>query len=852
VPLQEPASGSTTNSTPTFGGETNDVLDPVKVLVYEGKVAEGQPLLTLQGFPSPGGSWREQVPTVERLAGGTYTAVAEQTESLPGGEPPGITLPVSFQVNTEPPEVTLNQPAPLSNNQKPSFSGTASEAGEVVVHILEAGQPVATATATTSGGSWSSNAASPELPKGKRSFTAYATEQSALGNADGQSTPPVNFQVNTEPPEVVVKSPPLVSSETTPAFSGTASESKPVTVKLYAGTTAVGMPVREPPPAQVTSGRWSSTPVAALEDGKYTVVASEPSSLENPTGSSTPVTFEINTSAPNVTLAQPTTPSNVTTPSFKGTVSGPESEKKPVTVFIHAGQTPDGPTVAEIANVPVNKAGGWVSGPVELPSGNHVYTAVATTPSAIGNATGASAPATFVIDTEAPVVTLNQPTTPSNTTEPSFSGKTSESSPITVSIYQGSAVAGGPVRTVKAKKESVGSWESVPALPPLPDGRYTAIATQPSALAGNPSGSSQAVSFTIDTQKPVVTLNTLPSPSPNRAPSFSGTANESNPVMVKTYHGATLAGNPLTVQAEVSSGVWVAGRLEEPLDFGEYSAVAEQESSIGNGIGRSNEPSNKPMTFVVAQIAPTAETEASSDVTRSSAALYASVNPHAGSVSDCHFEYGPTTSYGSQVECGFVAELAAFPAASTGAVAVFARVYGLHPSTTYHVRIVAVGEGGSGAGADSTFTTLAPIAFPPPGGPSTPAGSAPVAKAAVGGVAALFAEQLIPKGPGARIGALLKSGMFKQRFKAPEAGTAVVKWFYLPPRAKGARRPPVLVASGKVVFPAAGSATLKIRLTPAGRRLLRRSRRVRLKATCRFTPAGGTAVSVSGPFTLHR
>ena len=102
--------------------------------------------------------------------------------------------------------------------------------------------------------------------------------------------------------------------------------------------------------------------------------------------------------------------------------------------------------------------------------------------------------------------------------------------------------------------------------------------------------------------------------------------------------------------------------------------------------------------------------------------------------------------------------------------------------------------------------------------------------------------------------------IFKQQFKAPEAGTALIKWYYLPPGARltGAKRAkkgapkPVLVASGSVTFHGAGTAAVKLRLTAAGRQLLGRSKVIRLTATCAFTPVGSAAIPTSGTFQLHR
>jgi hypothetical protein len=94
-------------------------------------------------------------------------------------------------------------------------------------------------------------------------------------------------------------------------------------------------------------------------------------------------------------------------------------------------------------------------------------------------------------------------------------------------------------------------------------------------------------------------------------------------------------------------------------------------------------------------------------------------------------------------------------------------------------------------------------------------------------------------------------------FKAPEAGSVVVRWYEVPHgaklSAKSARRPvPVLVASGSASFKAAGATTLTLRLTGPGRRLLRHASRIRLTATCAFTPPGHVAVIALQPFSLAR
>jgi hypothetical protein len=89
---------------------------------------------------------------------------------------------------------------------------------------------------------------------------------------------------------------------------------------------------------------------------------------------------------------------------------------------------------------------------------------------------------------------------------------------------------------------------------------------------------------------------------------------------------------------------------------------------------------------------------------QTSARLCASVNPNGGEVSECKFEYGTTTSYGSSAPC------TPAPGSGTSPVEVSAEVTGLTPSTTYHFRVAATNPDGTSTGSDQTFTTLSPSA----------------------------------------------------------------------------------------------------------------------------------------------
>ncbi len=98
-----------------------------------------------------------------------------------------------------------------------------------------------------------------------------------------------------------------------------------------------------------------------------------------------------------------------------------------------------------------------------------------------------------------------------------------------------------------------------------------------------------------------------------------------------------------------------------------------------------------------------AVTGQASNVTGKSATLNGTVDPDGATITDCHFEYGPTTRYGQSQSC------ASTPSGSSP-VAVSADITGLAENTTYHFRLVAAYSDGSNAGSDAgldeTFTTL--------------------------------------------------------------------------------------------------------------------------------------------------
>ena len=97
---------------------------------------------------------------------------------------------------------------------------------------------------------------------------------------------------------------------------------------------------------------------------------------------------------------------------------------------------------------------------------------------------------------------------------------------------------------------------------------------------------------------------------------------------------------------------------------------------------------------------PEAATKPAAEVTSSSAVVNATVDPDGAEVSECVFEYGTSTSYGSTAPC------VPSPGSGGSPVAVSATLAELAPNTVYHFRVEAQNSQGASFGADETLTTL--------------------------------------------------------------------------------------------------------------------------------------------------
>src|ERR1700726_2563729 len=217
------------------------------------------------------------------------------------------------------PILTMTAPeAGARTNGPPTFSGSTSDGLDTVKVLVykgtsAPGSPL-TLESKPSGSSWSVQVPKPEaLTSG--SYTAVAEQSELLGLLETAETGPVTFSVDTSKPKVAITNgPESRSNETTPSFSGTASENTEVTVHVFEGLTEVAST-----PTTASAGKWSLTLNTPLSSGKHSfrAYATELSAIGNAPGESNAVEFAVDTEAPNVAITKgPEARSNNTAPSF--------------------------------------------------------------------------------------------------------------------------------------------------------------------------------------------------------------------------------------------------------------------------------------------------------------------------------------------------------------------------------------------------------------------------------------------------------------------------------------------------------------------------------------------------------
>ena len=196
---------------------------------------------------------------------------------------------------------------------------------------------------------------------------------------------------------------------------------------------------------------------------------------------------------------------------------------------------------------------------------------------------------------------------------------------------------------------------------------------------------------------PTAVTNTATNITENSA-TLNGTVNPNNmPTTVTFEYGTSTSYGNIIVADESPVGggsdVNVTANLTELSSntLYHYRVVADNGTSTSRG-------TDATFTTSATTTSPTIITGTATNVTTNSATLNGIVNPN-GSLAAVSFQYGITTSYGSQV--------GATPSPVNGSsnVNVSASITGLQANSTYHFRIQTISNGNTKNSSDASFTT---------------------------------------------------------------------------------------------------------------------------------------------------
>lgn len=165
-------------------------------------------------------------------------------------------------------------------------------------------------------------------------------------------------------------------------------------------------------------------------------------------------------------------------------------------------------------------------------------------------------------------------------------------------------------------------------------------------------------------------------------------------------------------------------------------------------------------------------------------------------------------------------------------------------STTQSVGYVVDASSGSGSTPQTTSTPTSTVSAPPAG--LTPTPPAPAAQTAAAATITAALRRVVPKS----LIQIPASGVFRTSFAAPGPGTLTIRWSITASGAKARSSRSVIVASTKQTFSAAGKRPIALRLTTAAKKLLARTKRLRVVSTVSFQPHGGKAVLIRRTVTL--
>lgn len=213
------------------------------------------------------------------------------------------------------------------------------------------------------------------------------------------------------------------------------------------------------------------------------------------------------------------------------------------------------------------------------------------------------------------------------------------------------------------------------------------------------SGSADQVFLLDEVVAPSATMNPVTDQGSTTA-TFSGQVNPNGTATSYQFEYSSDGG--ATWKPTLDTGVTV-GSGTSPVDVEEEVAglapntayLARLVAEHPFGAGRT---ASAQVPFTTGAVAPVVSS-ADSVATEEDATLHGLVDPRGSNVTNCHFEWGTTTSYGSTAPCQ------ALPGGGQGPQLVTAQLHGLQQHTTYFFRLSATSAAGGAQGPPRSVTT---------------------------------------------------------------------------------------------------------------------------------------------------
>ncbi len=500
---------------------------------------------------------------------GTYSYYAKQVDSL--GNASSCSSVLEYELDTTALTPTIALPSGLtspSTDTTPSFSVSGLEIGGVVSLHTDS---TCTDSNQIASKTVASSSISIEITVGSDGiYNYYAKQVDSLGNVSSCSSV-LEYELDTTvltPTIALPSGGTSPSTDTTPSFSVSGLEIGSV-VSLYTDSTCTDSNKIS---SETVVSSSISIEITISSDGTYNYYAKQVDSLGNASSCSSPLEYELDTTALTPIIALPsggTSPSTDTTPSFS--VSGLEIGGV-VSLYTDSTCTDSNKISSETV----------VSSSISIEitiSSDGIYNYYAKQVDSLGNASSCSSVLEYELDTTALTPTIALPsggTSPSTDTTPSFSVSGLEIGSV-VSLYTDSTCTDSN----KISSETVVSSSISVDVTISSDGTYNYYAKQVDSL-GNISSCSSALEYELDTTALTPTI-ALPSgrtsPSNNATPSFSVSGLEIGGV-VSLYTDSTC-----TDSNQIASKTVASGSVSIEITIGSdgiYNYYAKQVDSLGN------------------------------------------------------------------------------------------------------------------------------------------------------------------------------------------------------------------------------------------------------------------------------